>query len=66
MAQRLQRRKVDHVLEVAPEIVVTANPGCALQLRNGLDRADAGHIAVRHVVELLDESLKNGAAASRP
>jgi glycolate dehydrogenase iron-sulfur subunit len=57
MAQRLQRRKVDRVLEVAPEIVATANPGCALQIRNGLDRAGASGVAVKHVVELLDESL---------
>jgi len=63
MAQRLQRRKVDHILEVAPEIVATANPGCALQIRNGLDRAGAPHVAVKHVVELLDESLT---AAAHP
>jgi len=60
MAQRLQRRKVDRVLEVAPEIVATGNPGCALQIRNGLDRAGAHHIAVKHVVQLLDESLTAG------
>jgi glycolate oxidase iron-sulfur subunit len=66
MAQRLQRRKVDRVLEVAPEIVVTANPGCALQLRNGLDRADASHIAVRHIVEILDESLRSGSLRATP
>jgi glycolate oxidase iron-sulfur subunit len=57
MAQKLQRRKTDRVLEVAPDIVATANPGCALQIRNGLDRAGAQHVAVKHVVELLDESL---------
>ncbi|HTW83528.1 MAG TPA: (Fe-S)-binding protein [Candidatus Sulfotelmatobacter sp.] len=57
MAQRLQRRKVEHVLEVAPEIVATANPGCALQLRNGLDRAGAPAVAIKHVIQLLDESL---------
>ncbi len=60
MAQRLQRRKVDRVLEVAPTIVATANPGCALQIRNGLDRAGDGSIAVKHVIELLDESLAAG------
>jgi len=63
MAQRLQRRKVDRILEVTPEIVATANPGCALQMRNGLDRAGAQHVAVRHVVELLDASISRSAAA---
>jgi glycolate oxidase iron-sulfur subunit len=63
MAQRLQRRKVDRVLEVAPEIVATANPGCALQIRNGLDRAGAPNVQVKHVVELLDASLRSGRVA---
>ncbi|GAC1581709.1 MAG: heterodisulfide reductase-related iron-sulfur binding cluster [Candidatus Elarobacter sp.] len=57
MAQRLQKRKVERILEVAPAIVATANPGCALQMRNGLTRAGAESTAVRHVVELLDASL---------
>ncbi len=62
MAQQLGRRKVEHVLEVAPEIVATGNPGCALQMRNGLDRAGSPGVRVAHVVQLLDESL---AAARR-
>jgi glycolate oxidase iron-sulfur subunit len=61
MSQKLQRRKTDRILEVAPEIVATANPGCALQMRNGLDRAGAERIAVKHVIELVDESLAAGA-----
>jgi glycolate oxidase iron-sulfur subunit len=61
MAQRLQRRKVERVLEVAPEIVATANPGCAMQIRNGLDRAGAAEVRVAHVIQLLDESLSSGA-----
>jgi glycolate oxidase iron-sulfur subunit len=60
MSQRLQARKVDRILEVAPEIVATANPGCALQMRNGLDRAGSNGIEVMHVVQLLDESLAAG------
>jgi glycolate oxidase iron-sulfur subunit len=57
MAQRLQARKVERIVEVAPEIVATGNPGCALQMRNGLERAGRTDVAVKHVVELLDESL---------
>jgi glycolate oxidase iron-sulfur subunit len=68
MSQRLQRRKTDRILEVAPDIVATANPGCALQMRNGLerasaDRAGAQRIAIKHVIELVDESLAAGAAS---
>jgi glycolate oxidase iron-sulfur subunit len=55
MAERLGQRKVEKIAAVRAQIVATANPGCALQLANGL-RA-AGHaIAVKHIVELLDES----------
>lgn len=59
MATRLQARKVARILEVAPEIVATANPGCTLQLVNGL--AKDGHaIGVAHIVELLDRSYAAG------
>lgn len=58
MAQRLGRRKVEHIAAVSPQIVATANPGCALQMRNGLDRAGHRAVAVKHVVELLDESMR--------
>jgi len=55
MAARLQQRKVENALAVEPDIIATANPGCALQLVNGL-RAAGAAVAVKHVVELLDES----------
>jgi glycolate oxidase iron-sulfur subunit len=55
MAERLARRKVANALATGAGIVATANPGCALQLTNGL--RDAGSsVKVKHVVELLDES----------
>jgi glycolate oxidase iron-sulfur subunit len=55
MAGRLGRRKVEHVLDVSPDILVTANPGCALQIANGL-RTAGRSIEVLHVVQLLDRS----------
>jgi glycolate oxidase iron-sulfur subunit len=55
MAGRLGRRKVGHVLDVQPQILATANPGCALQIANGL-RAAGADIEVLHVVQLLDRS----------
>jgi len=61
MAQRLGRRKIERIVAVAPDIVATANPGCALQVTNGLREAGEA-IAVKHVVELLDASY----AAYRP
>jgi glycolate oxidase iron-sulfur subunit len=55
MAGRLGRRKVERILEVSPDIVATANPGCALQVTNGL-RSGGHAIAVNHIVDLLDAS----------
>jgi glycolate oxidase iron-sulfur subunit len=55
MAGRLGRRKVGHVLDVQPQILATANPGCALQIANGL-RAAGAEVDVLHVVQLLDRS----------
>lgn len=56
MSGRLGRRKVTNALAVEPDVVVTANPGCALQLAAGLRAAGRGDVAVKHVVELLDEA----------
>ncbi len=64
MAERLAQRKVARIAEVAPQMVVTANPGCALQLENAL-RADGSEIAVRHIVELLDASYANYRSTTR-
>jgi glycolate oxidase iron-sulfur subunit len=55
MAERLSRRKVANVLAQTPDVVATANPGCALQLTNGLREAGSS-VKVKHVVELLDEA----------
>ncbi|MBV9717719.1 MAG: 4Fe-4S dicluster domain-containing protein [Candidatus Eremiobacteraeota bacterium] len=57
MASRLQRRKVGAIVQTGATVVVTANPGCALQVAAGL--RDAGYRAsVKHVVELLDEAYR--------
>jgi glycolate dehydrogenase iron-sulfur subunit len=55
MARRLLERKIDHVLETGAEAVVTANPGCILQLGQGL-RARGAAVRVLHLVEVLDRA----------
>jgi glycolate oxidase iron-sulfur subunit len=61
MAGRLGRRKVEHVLAAEPQILATANPGCALQIANGL-RAAGSPVEVAHVVQLLDRAYTSAAA----
>ena len=60
MAMRLQRRKVAAIARTGATIVVTANPGCAMQVTAGL--REAGYrAAVKHLVELLDEAYEGSA-----
>ncbi len=55
MATRLLHRKVSHVLTTGAEAVVTANPGCILQIQAGLD-AHTVAVRVMHLVEVLDRA----------
>jgi len=63
MADDLGDRKVRHVMETPATEVVTANPGCAMQLRASLAR-NGSHARVRHVVDVLDEAY--GGARALP
>jgi glycolate oxidase iron-sulfur subunit len=55
MANDLGDRKALHVIETSVTDVITANPGCAMQLRTAL-RRNHSSIRVRHIVEILDEA----------
>ncbi len=55
MATRLLARKVRHVESTRAEAVVTANPGCILQIQAGL-RDKALPVQVLHIVEVLDRA----------
>jgi glycolate oxidase iron-sulfur subunit len=54
-SKQLQERKVNNALNAAPDLIVTGNPGCLLQLRSGLS-ARASHVQVKHLAEVLDEA----------
>jgi glycolate oxidase iron-sulfur subunit len=56
-ANELGDRKASLIAPLRPSLVVTGNPGCALQLRASLERA--GHpIPVLHTIQLLDASIR--------
>ncbi|HYE94325.1 MAG TPA: heterodisulfide reductase-related iron-sulfur binding cluster, partial [Terriglobales bacterium] len=55
MAARLLARKVEHVLSTRADAVITANPGCILQIQQGL-RERGRELAVLHLVEILDRA----------
>ncbi|MEX2047426.1 MAG: heterodisulfide reductase-related iron-sulfur binding cluster [Chloroflexota bacterium] len=55
-SDRLRARKVDAVLATGADAVVSANPGCMLQIEAGL-RARGSRLPVLHVVEVLDRAM---------
>jgi glycolate oxidase iron-sulfur subunit len=55
MAAELGRRKAARVADAVPDVVVTSNPGCILQLRAAA-RARGDTYPVIHIVELLDRA----------
>src|SRR5262245_8041660 len=56
LAAQLGRRKADYIAKASPDVVVTSNPGCILQIRAAA--AQAGHTyRVMHVIELLDQAI---------
>jgi glycolate oxidase iron-sulfur subunit len=52
MSSRILEKKLDDLLSVDPEVVVTANPGCQMQLLSGL-RGRGRQIPVWHLAELI-------------
>lgn len=52
-AEKLLRRKLTHVAATGASLVATANPGCHLQLENGLRAAGSNPARVAHPVSLL-------------
>jgi glycolate oxidase iron-sulfur subunit len=57
MSRAVLARKVAALRETTPDVVVTGNPGCAMQIGAGL-RAAGRAIPVAHPVELLDRSYE--------
>ena len=56
-ARQIGLRKVDNVLSVDPELLISANPGCTLQITKLL-RERGKSLPAAHVVEVLDASIR--------
>ena len=52
MSREVLRQKLDAIRRAAPDVVVTGNPGCLMQIGAGL-LLDGQAVAVHHPVELL-------------
>ncbi len=53
----LGRRKAGHVLRSGADVVVTANPGCAMQIAAAAGELGRG-VTVVHIAQVLDASLR--------
>jgi len=54
ISQELQRQKITAILAARPGVVVSANPGCVLQIAAGLREAGS-RVPVVHVMRFLDD-----------
>jgi len=55
LSREVLDRKVKSILEAAPDIVATGNPGCIMQIGAGIAAARS-NISVVHPIEILDRS----------
>jgi glycolate oxidase iron-sulfur subunit len=58
-SRELLERKLDNALDTPATVILTANPGCQLQLQAGL-RERRSLVRVEHIVDLLDEAYRAG------
>jgi glycolate dehydrogenase iron-sulfur subunit len=59
LARSILDRKVANILRSGADTVVTANPGCLMQIQSGLRQAGS-NVRVVHLLDLLDEAYRGG------
>ncbi|MGV9773052.1 (Fe-S)-binding protein [Streptosporangium sp. NPDC003464] len=57
-ARELGDRKAERVLATGADLLVSANPGCTMQITSAIRRRGAAAIPVAHVAQVLDASLR--------
>ena len=58
-ARELGDRKVSNLVSTYSQAVVSANPGCLLQLMSGVHRHGIAAMPAFHLVEVIDASIRN-------
>ena len=57
LAEKILASKLEHITAANVEQVITANPGCMMQIEQGLHQSGVEG-KVLHVVDLLDEAYQ--------
>lgn len=66
-SQRLLDRKLDHIAATGATILASANPGCLLQLEQGISgRVDMQTLRIKHPICLLAEAYLREASSESP
>lgn len=63
LSKEVLKRKIDNIRHTGADTIVSANIGCIIQLKRGVQLAGMD-LEVCHVVDILDESLGNAKNAS--
>lgn len=58
MSKQILDHKMEHVKETKATTIVTANPGCLLQMKIGIEREGIENIKAVHIADLLLEAVK--------
>ena len=58
IADEILSPKLDEIEKTGASVVLTANPGCHMQILAGLRMRGINNIEVRHIIDLLDESYQ--------
>lgn len=66
LSMRILERKIEDIKQCGPAVVATGNPGCLLQIANGLRMAHLHHVQVMHPVEILDRAYGSESAGNGP
>jgi glycolate oxidase iron-sulfur subunit len=59
LARSILERKVANIVRTGADMVVTANPGCLMQIQSGLRQAGSS-VRVVHLLDLLDQAYRAG------
>ena len=59
LSMKILQRKIDDIRMAAPDILVTGNPGCMIQIAHGLRAAGLTQVRVMHPVELMDLAYRS-------
>ena len=62
-AGELGDRKAAHILATGAEVLVTANPGCLMQVAAAIERSGRP-LGMAHTIEVIDASIRGAPAAS--